>query len=48
MRDTRTEEQKIEAIKAMYEVVRESLMEAYTDMGKTIAGIADVLREAGQ
>lgn len=34
MRKQQTEEQKIEAIKAMYEVVRESFMEAYTDMGK--------------
>lgn len=41
-----TEEQKIEAIKAVYEAARQSFMEAYTDMGKTIAGIADVLREA--
>lgn len=43
-----TEEQKIEVIKAVYEAVRESFMEAYTDMEKTIAGIADVLREAEQ
>lgn len=43
-----TEEQKIEAIKAVYEAARESFMEAYTDMGKTIAAIADVLREAEQ
>lgn len=48
MKDTRTEEQKIEAIKAMYEVVRESFMEAYTEMGTTIAGIADALKEAEQ
>jgi len=48
MRKQQTEEQKIEAIKAMYEVVRESFMEAYTDMGKTIAAIADVLRESEQ
>nr|DAW70274.1 MAG TPA: hypothetical protein [Caudoviricetes sp.] len=48
MKDTRTEEQKIEAIKAMYEVVAKSFAEAYTDMGNTIAAIADVLREAEQ
>lgn len=39
-----TEEQKI----AVYEAARESFMDAYTDMEKTIAGIADVLREAEQ
>lgn len=43
-----TEEQKIEVIKAVYEAARESFMEAYTDMEKTIAGIADVLRGAEQ
>lgn len=43
-----TEEWKIEVIKAVYEAARESFMEAYTDMEKTIAGIADVLREAEQ
>lgn len=48
MRNTQTEEQKIEAIKAMYEVVGKSFAEAYAEMGKTIAGIADVLREANQ
>ena len=41
-----TEEQKIEAIKAVYEAARESFMEAYTEMGKTIAAVADVLKEA--
>lgn len=48
MRKQQTEEQKIEAIKAMYEVVRESFMEACTEMGKTIAGLADALKEEGQ
>lgn len=43
-----TEEQKIEAIKAVYEVARENVTEAYTEMGKTIASIADVLRKAEQ
>lgn len=48
MRNTQTEEQKIEAIKALYEAVRESFMDAYAEMGKTIAGIADILKEADQ
>lgn len=48
MKDTRTEEQKIEAIKALYEAVRESVTSAYAEMGKTIASIADVLREIDQ
>lgn len=45
-KQTQTEEQKIEAIKAVYEAVRESLMEAYAEMGKTLAGLADILRGA--
>lgn len=48
MKDTRTEEQKIEAIKAVYEAVGKGIIDAYTEMEKTIAGIADVLREAEQ
>lgn len=51
MRETQTEEQKIEAIEAieaMYEVVEKSFTEAFTEMGKTIAGLADVLRETDQ
>ena len=48
MRDTRTEEQRVEAIKAMYKVVGKSFTEAYTEMGKTIAAIAEVLKEAEQ
>lgn len=43
-----TEEQKIEAIKAVYEAVREGFMEAYAEMGKTIAGLADILKEVDQ
>lgn len=48
MRNMQTEEQKIEAIKALYEAIRENFMDAYTEMGKAIAGIADVLKEADQ
>ena len=43
-----TEEQKIEALKVMYEVVGKSFAEAYAEMGKKIAGIADALKENGQ
>lgn len=45
---TKNEEQKIEAIKAVYESIRESVTDAYTEMGKTLASIADVMREADQ
>lgn len=41
MKSMQTEEQKIEAI-------RESFMDAYAEMEKTIAGIADVLKETDQ
>lgn len=46
--ETQTEEQKIEAIKAMYEAIGKGVIDAYTEMEKTIAGIADVLRKAEQ
>lgn len=48
MKSMQTEEQKVEAIKAVYEAIRESFMDAYAEMGKTIAGIADVLKETDQ
>lgn len=48
MKSMQTEEQKVEAIKAVYEAIRESFMDAYAEMEKTIAGIADVLKETDQ
>ena len=45
MKKTKTEEQKIEAIKALYEVVRVNFEEVYTQMGKTLVSLAEAAKE---
>lgn len=43
--EEQNEEQKIEAIKALYDAIGKSFAEVYTEMGKAIANLANAPKE---